>query len=562
MAPPVLRLGSLSLLLLSLSACPLAFRAPPCSTDSDCSSGVCDLVLERCAGTETNDDAGTLREPDSEPSVGPSLDGGPDAEPDVGPDGGPTPEPTPDGGEPAPDGGEPEPDFGPDVDAGPSNDAGPPSDGGPTFGTDAGPDGGLPCLDVDGDGFGPRCPAGPDCSPNNPNAHTFYSGYLDDDNDGYTLAQELRICSGPQFPAGYQPQISDPIDCDDTNAALYRSLPLYVDDDQDTYTVGAGFLTCIGDTPPDGFALSASDDDDCDDDDGTLYRLVSLALDQDLDTFTIGPLSPVCIGAAIPQGYASVTSPLDDCDDTDDQVGTSADTDNDGIPDCLDNDDDNDGLSDADEAIGVPPGFPTDPLVADTDGDGVLDSQDAAATVASCAANVHFADAFDTDPFTRWTFNHPNEFAWNAAAASLDIPDDFVGAAGWVGPNPSLTDYVVEAILAVQDEAGDAGLTFRVQSISTANDGGAHYYVGINQLANQVVLGYMDGGYTQLASTSVAIANNRPYRLRVEVEGEDISVYLDDALVISHNDDTYAFGSAGVRSFLLPVRYQSFIVCD
>ena len=47
---------------------------------------------------------------------------------------------------------------------------------------------------------------------------------------------------------------------------------------------------------------------------------------------------------------------------------SEADTDGDGIPDSTDEDDDNDGLSDAEELI-----IGTDPLNTDTDGDGVSD---------------------------------------------------------------------------------------------------------------------------------------------------------------------------------------------
>ena len=50
------------------------------------------------------------------------------------------------------------------------------------------------------------------------------------------------------------------------------------------------------------------------------------------------------------------------------QAPSEADTDGDDIPDSTDEDDDNDGLSDAEELI-----IGTDPLNTDTDGDGVSD---------------------------------------------------------------------------------------------------------------------------------------------------------------------------------------------
>jgi hypothetical protein len=56
----------------------------------------------------------------------------------------------------------------------------------------------------------------------------------------------------------------------------------------------------------------------------------------------------------------------------------SRDTDNDGVPDELDADDDGDGLSDAEEREAGTDGFVTNPLLADTDGDGVGDREDTA----------------------------------------------------------------------------------------------------------------------------------------------------------------------------------------
>ncbi|MBL9118735.1 MAG: hypothetical protein JNL80_02330 [Phycisphaerae bacterium] len=59
------------------------------------------------------------------------------------------------------------------------------------------------------------------------------------------------------------------------------------------------------------------------------------------------------------------------------------DTDGDGIPDILDPDDDNDGLSDTQEAT-----LGTDPLIADTDGDGISDGVE---------VNTFSTDPLDTD---------------------------------------------------------------------------------------------------------------------------------------------------------------------
>jgi subtilisin family serine protease len=64
------------------------------------------------------------------------------------------------------------------------------------------------------------------------------------------------------------------------------------------------------------------------------------------------------------------------------------DTDLDGLPDSIDNDDDNDGL---DDSVETSPGIGTDPLLADTDGDGLSDYEEVAWDVDD-SAYTHGAD--------------------------------------------------------------------------------------------------------------------------------------------------------------------------
>lgn len=104
------------------------------------------------------------------------------------------------------------------------------------------------------------------------------------------------------------------------------------------------------------------------------------------------------------------------------------------VGDACDADDDNDGISDADEASGATcAGTVTDPLIPDTDADRFLDyaecvmgfdptSQDSKPTIAQCAAHIGVTTSTDTDGDK---FRDYLEFChYNSSPASVDTDGD------------------------------------------------------------------------------------------------------------------------------------------
>ena len=99
-------------------------------------------------------------------------------------------------------------------------------------------------------------------------------------------------------------------------------------------------------------------------------------------------LAPQPMGDNDGDGILDDADPDDDndgCPDIDDSFPTNpfecSDNDNDGVGDNEDIDDDNDGLFDFEEVSPGEDGFITDPLSADTDGDGTPDPEDPCPTV-------------------------------------------------------------------------------------------------------------------------------------------------------------------------------------
>ena len=204
----------------------------------------------------------------------------------------------------------------------------------------------------------------------------------------------------------------DTADCDDTDASIYpgaTELCDAVDQDCDGDVVES-FSDFDGDLEPD---CSDPDDDndgdvdgsDCDDQDATVYTgapEVCDSIDQDCDGDIVGSFpdadgdgQPDCVDVDVDGDGFNATV---DCDDTDptvyplapescdlvdsncdgDIVDGALDTDGDLVPDCADEDDDDDGALDTDELLAG-----SDPLAVDSDLDGVTDDLEIGADAAN-----------------------------------------------------------------------------------------------------------------------------------------------------------------------------------
>lgn len=81
---------------------------------------------------------------------------------------------------------------------------------------------------------------------------------------------------------------------------------------------------------------------------------------------------------------------------------------------------------------------------------------------------------------------------------------------------------------------------------------------GMRQLMGQVMFGKSDGGWQPLAEEGVALEPNVPHRVRVVAKGPKIQVFVDDMEnpVLEHEDDTFAAGQIGVRTYETAARFD------
>jgi hypothetical protein len=172
----------------------------------------------------------------------------------------------------------------------------------------------------------------------------------------------------------------------------------------------------------------------------------------------------------------------------------------------------------------------------------------------------HFANAqFDNVTFTRSVdvddFQDGNDAGWSRYGGSVGFASGVynlnnasgTGKSTWVTPASDLT---VEADVRIASGAGDAGLVFRATSMGAGADAMNGYYAGINESADTLVLGRMNGAWTQLASVPLTVAANTWQRLKVVAVGSDIRVYVGDMSNprIHVTDSTWASGAVGVRA--------------
>ena len=132
---------------------------------------------------------------------------------------------------------------------------------------------------------------------------------VDEDRDGFGVAQSGQICTGAQLPAGLISTLpaTEDLDCDDADVDKWRLLPFASrDHDGDGYAVADAGTSCgQGTLPAELSALSTPPAlADCDDADASRWRVVPMYRDADGDGVGSGSASRECIGTAPLTGYA------------------------------------------------------------------------------------------------------------------------------------------------------------------------------------------------------------------------------------------------------------------
>jgi Galactose binding lectin domain/Stigma-specific protein, Stig1 len=183
---------------------------------------------------------------------------------------------------------------------------------------------------------------------------------------------------------------------------------------------------------------------------------------------------------------------------------------------------------------------------------------------ATCPTGTVYTASWAEDPFAsgQWT-NIVGPETYNAASTppSESLPSGNPNTQMWIGTRPAWTNYTISVPIRLDTAGGNGGLNFRMQSVGAANDSGQMYYAGIN--STQVVLGMENNGWTQFGGSVATFAQGTFYTLQVVVAGSSLSVSVDGANTVTFTDSTFAFGSFGLRTFVVGMTFGPITVtCD
>ena len=130
-------------------------------------------------------------------------------------------------------------------------------------------------------------------------------------------------------------------------------------------------------------------------------------------------------------------------------------------------------------------------------------------------------------------------------------------------------DYIFEADLTPTTDYKNAGMLVRAsgmtvdssKSDSALTNALQGYFIGFG--TDKIVLGKFNYNWTGLVTYAMPLTTGRTYNFRVAVYGADISVWVDNSLVIEYTDpEPYLFGGVGFRTHSCSLAVDNMYVND
>ena len=171
--------------------------------------------------------------------------------------------------------------------------------------------------------------------------------------------------------------------------------------------------------------------------------------------------------------------------------------------------------------------------------------------------NVLFQDDFERGNYEGWAANG-GTWAVEDDVGNKVLRQKHTSNEAYIfaGDN-SWTDYSIEAKIRLDDGGAFPGILARVQDTNN------FYYFQINKNARGLVLDKkVNGSFTRLAEADLYVRGNTWYTLKLVLEGNIITAYLDGKKVMRVVDNTFSRGRIGFRTRWGVVSIDDVIVTD
>ncbi|HEX3628308.1 MAG TPA: beta-L-arabinofuranosidase domain-containing protein [Verrucomicrobiae bacterium] len=158
-----------------------------------------------------------------------------------------------------------------------------------------------------------------------------------------------------------------------------------------------------------------------------------------------------------------------------------------------------------------------------------------------------FTEDFDSTWCGRWTTFGGNWSARNGVLST--VPASPYGAKA-IAMTTAFTNFTYEGDVQV-GSIGDAGLIFRVSKPDIGADAYCGYYAGISAQNSQLLLGYADNSWHELARAPMTCAANTVYHLKIQALGPHLKIFVNgsDQPAIDVSDSHFLNGTLGVRDY-------------
>ncbi|MDS1032989.1 alpha-L-arabinofuranosidase C-terminal domain-containing protein [Porphyromonadaceae sp. NP-X] len=170
-----------------------------------------------------------------------------------------------------------------------------------------------------------------------------------------------------------------------------------------------------------------------------------------------------------------------------------------------------------------------------------------------------FGESFEEDSQSM-SFDEFDDYGgnWSVSSSALSVTAD---DGSKLLHHSSFSDGSIEVEMKFNDVCESAALILRVNNPGIGADNWDGYEIGLNAITHEIILGKHQHNWQPLGNTAVNFNSDEWTRLRVELSGSRIRIYVNDAIApnVDYIDNNVPFlsGKIGLRTWLSNVSFRN-----